>query len=83
MAERPVRIPKVSLAVHEAALREWRVEDGRRVQQGETLFVVETEKVETEIAAAVSGVVHWTATLGETYKVGTQIGSIETDDAEE
>jgi pyruvate/2-oxoglutarate dehydrogenase complex dihydrolipoamide acyltransferase (E2) component len=33
-------------------------------------------KVVVEIEAPATGTVHWTASLGETYPVGTQIGEI-------
>lgn len=78
MAEQvPVRVPKLSLAVSEATLVEWLVEDGATVKEGQPLYVVETEKVETEVEAATSGVVHRSGQAGETYPVGTQIATIE------
>ena len=80
MGQFPIRIPKVSMAITEATLIETCVDDGQKVNEGEALFLIETEKVENEIAAAATGLVHWTAELGETYAVGTQIGFIEMDD---
>jgi pyruvate/2-oxoglutarate dehydrogenase complex dihydrolipoamide acyltransferase (E2) component len=79
MSEFPIRIPKVSMAIHEATLVRWLVEDGQKVDEGEALYLIETEKVETEIETPATGVVRWTAGLGETYDVGTQIGYIESD----
>lgn len=72
-----VRIPRTSVAVSEATLQEFLVEDGKPVEDGEPLFVIETEKVETEIAAGASGIVHWTGTPGTVYEIGAEIGSIE------
>ncbi|MBO0729383.1 MAG: hypothetical protein J2P57_09000 [Acidimicrobiaceae bacterium] len=80
MAEFPIRIPKVSTAMFEATLVSCIVEEGHKVNDGEPLFFIETDKVETEVAAPTTGLVHWNATLGETYNVGTQIGHIETED---
>lgn len=80
MAEFPIRIPKVSMAIHEAVLVAPCVEDGRKVEEDAPLFVIETDKVETEISSPAAGIVHWTAGFGETYGVGTQVGFIETDD---
>jgi pyruvate/2-oxoglutarate dehydrogenase complex dihydrolipoamide acyltransferase (E2) component len=80
MGEFPVRVPKVSMAIEEATLVQHLVEDSKPVNDGDGLFVVETDKVETEIEAPTSGVVHWTAEVGEIYAVGTQIGYIETID---
>ena len=80
MSEFPIRIPKVSMAASEATIVEYVVEDGQRVEEGAVLYLLETDKVEQEIEAPESGVVRWTADIGETYDVGTQIGVIVTDD---
>ncbi len=61
----------------EGTLVEWLVSDGDTVQPGDLLYRIETDKVENEIEAPVAGVVHITGEEGETYDVGTQIGSIE------
>lgn len=72
----PIRLPKLAMTTEEAKPTVWLVEDGERATEGAPLYRVETEKVETEIDAAATGVVHWTATLLETYPVGTEIGEI-------
>ena len=76
MADFTVRIPRTSIAVSEATLVELLVDDGELVEAGQALFVVETEKVETEVDAGSSGRVHWTGTKGTTYEIGTEIGTI-------
>ena len=58
----------------------WLVAEGERATEGASLYVIETDKVETEIDAAATGVVHWKATLLETYPVGTEIGEIIVDE---
>jgi pyruvate/2-oxoglutarate dehydrogenase complex dihydrolipoamide acyltransferase (E2) component len=73
----PVRIPKLSLAISEASLVEWLVEDGAVVDEGQPLYVIETDKVETEIEASTSGVIHRAAAAGQTYAVGTEIATID------
>lgn len=75
----PVRVPKLSVAVAEANLVEWLADDGARVAEGQALYVVETEKVETEVPAVASGVLRQLGRAGETYPVGTEIGAIEVD----
>jgi pyruvate/2-oxoglutarate dehydrogenase complex dihydrolipoamide acyltransferase (E2) component len=72
-----VRIPRTSVAVSEATLTGVLVEDGQSVNEGDPLFVIETEKVETEIDAGASGTVHWTGEVGTVYPIGTEIGAIE------
>lgn len=75
----PIRIPKLSMAVEEADLVEWLVPDGARVEAGQAIFSIATDKVETEIEAAASGVVRQREAAGRTYQVGTAIGEIERD----
>ena len=76
MSDFTIRIPRVSVAVAEATLLDFLVRDGERVEEGTPLFVVETEKVETEIPAGASGTVEWTGAVGTTYPIGTVIGVI-------
>ena len=76
MADFTVRIPRVSVAISEATLREFIVADGARVTEGQPLFVIETEKVETEIEAGASGLVRWTGTIDTVYEIGAEIGTI-------
>jgi pyruvate/2-oxoglutarate dehydrogenase complex dihydrolipoamide acyltransferase (E2) component len=79
MSEFPINIPRVSVAISEATLLEKLVDDGQRVQEGEPLFLMETEKVETEIPAGASGTVRWAGEVETTYPIGTRIGTIEQD----
>jgi len=73
----PINIPKLGVSMTEGTLVEWMVADGATVQAGEVLYRIETDKVENEIEAPVGGVVRHAGVEGETYEVGTQIGSIE------
>lgn len=73
----PINIPKLGVSMTEGTLVEWMVSDGQRVEAGEVLYRLETDKVENDIEAPVAGVVHLTGVEGETYQVGTQIGTIE------
>ena len=77
MADFTVRIPRTSVAVSEATLVQVLVDEGTDVAEGDPLFVIETEKVETEIPAGASGRVRWTGEVGTTYDIGTEIGVIE------
>lgn len=73
----PLNIPKLGVSMTEGTLVEWLVTDGQQVQPGDVLYRIETDKVENEIESPIGGVVHLTGVEGETYDVGTQIGSIE------
>jgi 2-oxoglutarate dehydrogenase E2 component (dihydrolipoamide succinyltransferase) len=73
-------MPKLTLAAIEATFVEWLVGDGERVVQDQPLYVVETDKVETEVPSPSSGVLrHGVAEDGETYPVATMLGLIELD----
>jgi pyruvate/2-oxoglutarate dehydrogenase complex dihydrolipoamide acyltransferase (E2) component len=75
-----IRIPRTSVAVSEAELTELLVESGQHVGEGTPIFTVATEKVEQEVEAGASGIVQWTAEIGTTYDIGTQIGVITSED---
>jgi pyruvate/2-oxoglutarate dehydrogenase complex dihydrolipoamide acyltransferase (E2) component len=68
-----INIPKLGWTMEEGTLTEWLVDDGATVAAGDPLYSLESDKVENEIAAPASGV----STAGETYPVGTEIGTIE------
>ena len=73
----PISIPKLGVSMTEGTLVEWMVSDGQQVRAGDVLYRLETDKVENDIEAPVAGVVRLTGVAGETYEVGTQIGTIE------
>ena len=73
----PINIPKLGVSMTEGTLVEWLVSDGQSVQAGDVIYRIETDKGENEIEAPVAGTVRLSGVEGETYEVGTQIGSIE------
>jgi 2-oxoglutarate dehydrogenase E2 component (dihydrolipoamide succinyltransferase) len=81
MAQIPIRIPKVSSAAIDAVLVSFIIPDGGNVSTGQPLFEVGTDKVDSEVESAATGVVHWTGVIDETYEIGTQIGYIEAVEA--
>ncbi len=58
-------IPKLGQTVEEVTILGWKVEDGQRVEQGEPVLEVETDKAVFPVEANASGYIH----LGP-YKVG-------------
>jgi len=64
------------VAVTEATIVEWFAAEGQLVQAGAPLYRMETEKVEMDVEAPVSGVLHIGGRPGETYPVGEVIGVI-------
>ncbi|MEJ2476579.1 MAG: biotin/lipoyl-binding protein [Desulfobacterales bacterium] len=51
-----IKVPSVGESVTEAVLAQWFKKDGDRVQKGEALFVIETDKVTLEVEAEAEGV---------------------------
>jgi pyruvate/2-oxoglutarate dehydrogenase complex dihydrolipoamide acyltransferase (E2) component len=75
MAE--LAIPKLGVTVTECFLREWLVEDGATVMNGQPIYVLETDKTETEIEAVADGVLRHNVEEGGPYEVGTVVAVIE------
>jgi pyruvate/2-oxoglutarate dehydrogenase complex dihydrolipoamide acyltransferase (E2) component len=60
----------------EATLSQWLVEEGAAVGQDDALYLLETDKVESEITAPRAGVLRRIGVEGETYPVGEVIGEL-------
>lgn len=75
MAEE-LRIPKIGMSATEMTLNEWMFGDGERVEIGDIIYTVETDKTTVEIEAQVAGTIHPTGIEGEAYPVGALIGTI-------
>lgn len=72
-----VRMPKLGAIMTEGIIVEWLKEEGEAVQKGETLLMVETEKVSVEVPSEDSGVLlKIVATEGTEAPVGDVIGYI-------
>lgn len=66
--------------IHEGRLLEWMVSQGDYVKSGETLFLVETDKVNAEIPSPVEGrVSKIMAQVGDVIKVGDVVIEIENE----
>jgi pyruvate/2-oxoglutarate dehydrogenase complex dihydrolipoamide acyltransferase (E2) component len=72
-----VSIPRLSMSMTEGTLSEWLVSSGDEVAAGTPLYVIETDKVESEIESPVAGRVTLLAEAGETLEVGAVIARIE------
>lgn len=78
MAEVPIAIPRAGQATVEGTISQWLVPDGASVTEGQTLYVLETDKVEMEVPSPASGVLSIAIEAGGPYDVGTEIGRITT-----
>jgi len=72
-----IRIPKIGMSASEMTLAEWMFGDGEAVAIGQVIYTAETDKTTVEIEAQAAGILRPTGIEGETYAVGTLIGSIE------
>ena len=67
-------MPKLGLTMEEATIVAWLVPAGSDVQQGTAVLQIETDKVESDVEASSSGVLHITGVEGQTYECGDRIG---------
>ena len=67
-------MPKLGLTMESGTILGWLVPDGTPVDAGQSVVLVETDKVETEIEASGSGVLHQSGEVGENYECGVRIG---------
>jgi pyruvate/2-oxoglutarate dehydrogenase complex dihydrolipoamide acyltransferase (E2) component/uncharacterized OsmC-like protein len=72
----PVLMPKLGQAMTEGTVQQWHRKTGDRIQQGETLVTIETDKATYDIEAPSSGTLHITVPEGQEVRVGTVIGEI-------
>jgi pyruvate/2-oxoglutarate dehydrogenase complex dihydrolipoamide acyltransferase (E2) component len=76
----PVHMPKYGMTMEEGIIVEWLVNEGDRVSAGDSIAVIETEKVATELEAPASGVIaEISAAAAAEVPVGQVIAYIETD----
>jgi len=73
----PVVIPQAGL-VEEVVVLEWLENDGARVEAGDALVLLETEKTQTEVEAPASGILRIAVPAGpDAIPVDTVLGEIE------
>lgn len=71
-----IRIPAVGESILEALLASWRIADGAAVHKGEVLCDLETDKINVELTAEISGTVQIAVPAGQTLPIGAVIGAI-------
>jgi pyruvate/2-oxoglutarate dehydrogenase complex dihydrolipoamide acyltransferase (E2) component len=71
-----IRIPKLGMEMTEGTVARWLVDDGAQVDRDQPLYLLETDKVENEVLAPVSGVLRQVGQEGETYPVGEVIAEL-------
>lgn len=71
-----VRIPKLGVAVEQAQITEWLCADGDTVEAGQAIYVLATDKTETEIESPAAGRIAIVGEVDEDYPVGTLVATI-------
>src|SRR5439155_4050665 len=69
-------MPKIGQAMAEGTVLQWYRQDGRRVEKGEVLVTIETDKATYDLEAPESGTLHIYVAEGQEVAVGTVIGEI-------
>ena len=78
MATTRVMMPQLGESVHEGTIARWLVKPGERVVEFEPMLEVDTDKVNAEVPAPVTGVLkEILASEGETVTAGTEIAVVE------
>ena len=77
-----IYLVKVGMTMEEGTVEEWYVADGDRVEPGEMLYRLETEKVNLDVDAETAGTVKHLADAGTTCKPGDVVGFIYAADEE-
>jgi pyruvate dehydrogenase E2 component (dihydrolipoamide acetyltransferase) len=70
-------MPKLGLTMTEGMLAEWKVAPGDRVQAGDVIFIVETDKISNEIEASEAGTIKaLLAEPGQVVPVGAAVATL-------
>ncbi len=72
-----VKIPAVGESIASGIISEWKKADGDAVVSGEDLFVLETDKISTEIQADRAGILRIRAQAGQEVRIGEVVAVIE------
>lgn len=78
-----IKVPSVGESVTEGDIGSWEKQSGDRVNKGDILVILETDKASMEITAEQSGVLNIAKKAGTTVSVGEVIGSIDTSSSAE
>lgn len=78
-----IKIPEIGESILEALVASWMKEDGAAVRKDEIICELETDKVNVELTAETSGVLHIVVPPGQTVPIGTVIATLEEGDVPE
>lgn len=71
-----IAIPKLGLTMTDCTLAEWHKSDGDRVERGDILFAIETDKITSDIEADGAGFLRRFANTDTVHLIGSVIGGL-------
>jgi 2-oxoglutarate dehydrogenase E2 component (dihydrolipoamide succinyltransferase) len=77
-----IKIPEIGESILEALVANWFKEDGDTVAKDDIICELETDKVNVELTAEASGILHIVIPPGQTVPIGTVIATLEEGAAE-
>lgn len=77
-----VVMPQLAMAMSQGKIVEWKIKEGERVEKGQVIMIIETEKVTYDIEASVSGYFHIVTKLNETIPVNHVVAWISESEEE-
>ena len=77
--KKEIEVPEIGESVSSGILAAWLVDDCARVQEGDEIFELETDKATLAIPSPANGTLHRGADEGEEVAVGQSVGQIDTE----
>ena len=71
-----ITVPKRGMGTTPFTIVEWKAKEGEQIEKGNAVVVIESEKVNHEIEANITGYLHILATEGSEAPIGTVIANI-------
>lgn len=71
-----ILMPKLGMSTAPLTLVEWKVKEGDKIEKGDVVMVVETEKIRHDVEAEASGFLHILLEEGQEVAIGTVAGVI-------
>ncbi|MFP4157927.1 MAG: biotin/lipoyl-containing protein, partial [Opitutales bacterium] len=72
-----VKIPAMGESISSGILAAWHVKSGDYVEEGDTLYELETDKITSEATAELSGVIDITVEADEEVEIGQVVATID------
>ncbi len=71
-----ITVPRIGMAVADATVIEWKVQEGEQVKEKQVVVVIETEKLRYDVESPAAGFVHIVKNADDTAAVSSAIGVI-------